>query len=172
MLFYESSKCFHGRPHTFRGSWYSSVFVHYHPKYGWAENIEVLQDEKQWAIPPHWIEPPTTHFEIPLQMIGTGMIEPTCPNNWCQSQYSIKWSGPGVEGYWIAPTGDRFPFTPSTDKIYCNNLDEECPEWATWHDNSECDRNPSYMLGHCRKSCGMCGVPEGKEMLMQDLRMK
>jgi hypothetical protein len=24
LLFYESSKCFHGRPHTFKGSWYSS----------------------------------------------------------------------------------------------------------------------------------------------------
>ena len=27
MLFYESSKCFHGRPRRFNGSWYSSVFV-------------------------------------------------------------------------------------------------------------------------------------------------
>ena len=27
MLFYESSKCLHGRPHTFKGSWYSSIFV-------------------------------------------------------------------------------------------------------------------------------------------------
>jgi hypothetical protein len=27
MLFYESSKCFHGRPHYFKGSWYSSIFV-------------------------------------------------------------------------------------------------------------------------------------------------
>ena len=33
LLFYESSKCFHGRPHRFKGSWYSSVFVHYYPKY-------------------------------------------------------------------------------------------------------------------------------------------
>lgn len=34
MLFYESSKCFHGRPHTFKGSWYSSIFTHYSPV-GW-----------------------------------------------------------------------------------------------------------------------------------------
>ena len=31
MLFYESSKCIHGRPRNFTGSWYSSLFVHYHP---------------------------------------------------------------------------------------------------------------------------------------------
>uniref|UniRef100_A0A7S4MID0 Fe2OG dioxygenase domain-containing protein n=2 Tax=Odontella aurita TaxID=265563 RepID=A0A7S4MID0_9STRA len=31
MLFYESSKCLHGRPRNFTGSWYSSIFVHYHP---------------------------------------------------------------------------------------------------------------------------------------------
>ena len=31
MLFYESSKCFHGRPTKFNGSWYTSVFTHYQP---------------------------------------------------------------------------------------------------------------------------------------------
>ena len=32
MLFYESSKCLHGRPTRFKGKWYSSIFVHYYPK--------------------------------------------------------------------------------------------------------------------------------------------
>jgi len=31
MLFYESSKLLHGRPRRFKGKWYSSIFVHYHP---------------------------------------------------------------------------------------------------------------------------------------------
>jgi len=31
MLFYESSKCFHGRPTKFNGSWYTSLFTHYKP---------------------------------------------------------------------------------------------------------------------------------------------
>jgi len=31
MLFYESSKCLHGRPRKFNGDWYSSLFVHYKP---------------------------------------------------------------------------------------------------------------------------------------------
>ncbi len=31
MLFYESSKCVHGRPRRFTGKWYSSIFLHYYP---------------------------------------------------------------------------------------------------------------------------------------------
>jgi hypothetical protein len=37
VLFYESSKCFHGRPRRFSGSWYTSVFVHYYPRHGWFD---------------------------------------------------------------------------------------------------------------------------------------
>lgn len=80
VLFYESSKCFHGRPHTFKGSWYSSVFVHYRPTYGWADHPD-RWSEKKWAIPPHWSDEPKHHFEPPLEMVGTGMKEPGCPNN-------------------------------------------------------------------------------------------
>jgi len=29
LLFYESSKLLHGRPHTFQGSWYTSIFAHF-----------------------------------------------------------------------------------------------------------------------------------------------
>jgi hypothetical protein len=52
ILFYESSKCFHGRPRPFRGSWYSSVFVHYSPVHGYKENFS--KDHKVIAIPPGW----------------------------------------------------------------------------------------------------------------------
>jgi prolyl 4-hydroxylase len=36
LLFYESSKVWHGRPKRFNGSWYSSVFAHYYPTHGWC----------------------------------------------------------------------------------------------------------------------------------------
>ena len=49
LLFYESMKVFHGRPHKFKGSWYSSVFVHYYPKYGWEKVDHTL--EKVCALP-------------------------------------------------------------------------------------------------------------------------
>jgi hypothetical protein len=59
--------------------------------------------EKHFAVPPIWNQKPTQQFEIPLEMVGTGMKEPSCPHNWCQTQYSQKWSGPAEEGYWMAP---------------------------------------------------------------------
>ena len=154
MLFYESSKCFHGRPHRFKGSWYSSVFVHYYPKFGWKETDHDL--EKHYAVPPIWNDPPTSHFEIPLLMAGTGMKEPSCPNDWCQTQHTIQWSGPGEKGYWIAPTMEKFPFTPK--KLPCIDDDPKmCAEWVSW-ETDECHRNPGYMLVHCKRSCGACTV--------------
>lgn len=52
ILFYESSKCFHGRPKRFNGGWYSSLFVHYYPSNGWFEQNHAL--EAHYAIPPSW----------------------------------------------------------------------------------------------------------------------
>jgi hypothetical protein len=45
-------------------------------------------------------------------MIGTSMREPDCPDDWCRALESIKWSGPGEKGFWIAPTFERIPFHP------------------------------------------------------------
>ena len=75
MLFYESSKCFHGRPRPLNGSWYSSVFVHYFPTHGYRKKFDPMA--KVNRIPPQWDEKPTTKYEIPLQMHGTTMEEPT-----------------------------------------------------------------------------------------------
>ena len=74
LLFYESSKCFHGRPRPFNGSWYSSVFVHYYPTNGYKDTFDKLA--KVNRIPPHWSKEPTTQYEIPLAMHGTTMEEP------------------------------------------------------------------------------------------------
>jgi hypothetical protein len=43
MLFYESSKCLHGRMKTFHGKYYGSIFLHYKPvdRKIWNYSIEV-----------------------------------------------------------------------------------------------------------------------------------
>jgi hypothetical protein len=44
LLLYESAKCTHGRPRTFRGHWYTSLFVHYRPQaYKLKPNAERLE---------------------------------------------------------------------------------------------------------------------------------
>lgn len=96
MLFYESSKCFHGRPHTFKGSWYSSIFAHYYPV-GWDKDS--VSNEVHYAVPPHWgAEPPEESSEEKLVMVGTSMKEPECENVWCTLEKSIKWRGPATFG--------------------------------------------------------------------------
>lgn len=111
MLFYESSKCFHGRPQPFNGSWYTSVFVHYYPKHGWEE---IDHDrEAQYAVPPEWIHKPAAEKkQTHLKMVGASLYEPDCPNGCCRCQNSVKWSGPGEDGVWIAPNFERYPFHP------------------------------------------------------------
>jgi hypothetical protein len=51
-LFYESSKCLHGRMKTFKGRYYGSIFLHYQPvdKDIWNYSI----DDVIAAVPPHW----------------------------------------------------------------------------------------------------------------------
>lgn len=157
LLFYESSKVFHGRPQKFIGSWYTSVFVHYYPKYGWMDEGIDRRQEKVFAIPPHWHQAPTTHNEIPLQMAGTSMKEPTCPHQWCQTQNAIQWNhGPGQEGYWIAPTGEKFPLV---ERLECVDHDPQCATWISW-DSNACQEDVLFMMGQCRKSCEACEADE------------
>ena len=115
ILFYESSKCFHGRPRRLNGSWYTSIFVHYYPKHGWYEQNHEL--EAHYAVPPKWSQDPPvtggTRDDIPeLQMVGTSLREPNCPHDWCRAQDAVKWSGPGEEGYWIDPQFQKHEFNP------------------------------------------------------------
>jgi len=111
ILFYESSKMWHGRPMRFRGSWYCSVFVHYYPSNGWYETNHAL--ETHYAVPPSWIDDPPKEKRHPrLQMVGTSMTEPECPNEWCGTKDTVKWSGPGEEGFWVGPDGEKYPFHP------------------------------------------------------------
>ena len=160
MLLYESSKCFHGRPRKFNGSWYTSVFVHYHPRFKWKDQGIDRYKEKSYAVPPpHWRDQPRTRREIPLEIVGTGFKEPTCPNEWCDTEHSIKWSGPGQEGYWIAPTGEKHRL--DAKPLGCADWKRKCPEWS--RRENECTRNANYMHLHCKKSCGLCSVEEVEE---------
>ena len=111
ILFYESSKCFHGRPRRFNGSWYSSIFVHYYPSDGWYEQNHEL--EAHYGVPPHWSHNPVgPRRHTRLEMVGTSMRQPDCPDDWCATQSSVQWSGPGKAGYYITPTFEEVPFHP------------------------------------------------------------
>ena len=129
----------------------NSVFVHYYPKYGWQDFDHSI--ERHFAIPPHWNDAATTQYEIPLQMVGTGLTEPSCPHEWCSLKYAKQWSGPGKEGILMNPDGSEVPFHPTT--LVCEDKDERCPDWASWT-TDECNRNAGYMLNNCRKSCKHC----------------
>ena len=112
ILFYESSKCFHGRPRPFNGSWYTSVFVHYYPTEGWKDEPHDLNTH--YAIPPEWSnDGPEAKTLDALEMVGTTMREPNCPNYWCNTvKETVKWGGPAEEGILILPDMERIPFLP------------------------------------------------------------
>jgi len=152
LLFYESSKCFHGRPRPLNGSWYSSVFVHYYPTFGYKENFDKLA--KVNRIPPNWADEPTAQYEIPLQMHGTTMEEPMCPNFWCNTKFSKKWSGPGEEGYILNPDGTKRVMNLPKEGG-CKDKHEHCAIWSSWQ-TKECDTNYGYMKENCPRSCGLC----------------
>lgn len=44
--------------------------------------------------------------------------------------------------------------TAATDvTVFCADNHSQCPDWA---EEGECDENPTYMKGNCRKSCDQC----------------
>lgn len=51
MLFYESAKCMHGRPKTFHGKYYASLFIHYVPV-----NWPIRNEDAQYMVPSHWMD--------------------------------------------------------------------------------------------------------------------
>ena len=115
--------------------------------------------DRHYVVPPSWSQQPQHHFEVPLQMVGTGMKEPSCPNDWCQSDHTIKREGHPVEhGKWIAPTGEKFDFEPK--RIECKDEDDMCEWWASWETN-ECEQNPGFMLKTCKRACNACTMGSG-----------
>jgi hypothetical protein len=105
MLFYESSKCWHGRPQRLNGSWYTSLFLHYRIR---KEDQDIANNsmllEAHYAVPPHWHVTPSllkssdqnSNLE-PLQVLGTALQEPNCPHGWCGTINANPWHGPAQD---------------------------------------------------------------------------
>ena len=103
MLFYESAKCLHGRPRTFRGRWYSSLFVHYKPVDWHVSKEGTIVD----AVPPDWDRPsaePALLGLPELQLVRTGLFHPACAEGWCPlaSSHRVTLHAPAAER--LAPT--------------------------------------------------------------------
>jgi len=85
LLLYESAKCTHGRPRTFRGHWYTSLFIHYRP----VDYALKPASERVASVPESWRTtlPPLPHghpSKLPdLTVYGTGFKEHECPSGWC-----------------------------------------------------------------------------------------
>jgi len=115
MLFYESSKCFHGRPKAFEGSWYTSVFTHYRPADpNWNKHDRYM--EGHYAIPPIWHKKHSSYLanyerqtgqkvKSSLIMKGTSMKEPECKHGWCALENAVKYFGPAVYGEVLSTSG-------------------------------------------------------------------
>jgi len=106
MVFYESSKLFHGRPRKFDGSWYSSLFLHYYPKNWDISGAKI--DEYHFGIPPTW----NNHIPLPegiepAEMFGMGMEEPNCPDSWCNNVMAMKYKGPAKAEALTSSNGER-----------------------------------------------------------------
>jgi hypothetical protein len=119
MLLYESSKCLHGRPSRFNGSWYSSIFVHYYPvSEEWTSvNHEFMG---HYAVPPHWVATPEEPPKYPtLTMRGTSMREEECEHGWCvmAEGKTIKYQGPAELDYIITAGGKRYPLYEEEDEL-------------------------------------------------------
>jgi hypothetical protein len=106
LVFYESSKLFHGRPRKFDGSWYSSLFLHYYPK-NW-DSSGTNFDEYVYGIPPSWrdLHPLSSEMEA-LSMHYMGMHEPECVDSWCGSVDASQYNGPAKEGVLTTSKDER-----------------------------------------------------------------
>jgi hypothetical protein len=98
LLFYESSKCRHGRPTKYNGEFYSSLFMHFYPKEGWQTSDRVL--DIHYRIPSHDIWQKAAGIEEnsdinELTLVNLCMKEPECESEWCRLNDTVKWYGPG-----------------------------------------------------------------------------
>ena len=103
LLFYESSKCRHGRPKKSNGRYYSSLFSHYYPKENW--NTDEKKLDIHYRIPSRdiWNQSSTTKeaekdgvLIDDMSLVSLCMKEPDCQHEWCQLlRETKKWNGPG-----------------------------------------------------------------------------
>ena len=117
LLFYESSKCFHGRPQTFIGGYYASLFMHYRPV---NYNHENINNEIHYAIPQHWHETkePKEGLDV-MKVVGTSFKEPNCKHLLCSldednemSKNTVNWYGPAPKGKVVTTGWNPTTMTP------------------------------------------------------------
>jgi hypothetical protein len=111
-----SAKNFHGRPSQFNGSWYTSLFVHFRPQGEWNDHNHDL--DGHYAVPVDWPEIPGSSDNPELKMVGTSMLEPECPNYWCNFQDAVQLEGPGEYGRVMTGGGKRY-------SLFGDDMEEE-----------------------------------------------
>lgn len=104
----------HGRPKRFKGSWYTSVFIHYYPV-GWDDHDSVA--ETHYSIPPQWSADPTPANVDRAVMVGTAMKEPDCPDEWCGLKDAVKWQGGGIEGEVLTTNHHKYDLKHWRDEL-------------------------------------------------------
>jgi hypothetical protein len=96
LLFYESSKCRHGRPKKFRGEFYSSLFLHYHPK-EWDNDERLLNVHFRIPSSNVWAEAAALNENNQINemsLVSLCMKEAGCEHEWCRLNDTLKWHGP------------------------------------------------------------------------------
>lgn len=121
MLMYESSKCVHGRPKRFRGSFYSSLFLHYAPV-GWS--VEERR-ENHFRVPPTWRESVVRGDAEPLVTLETSLKEPQCPHDWCGLKNTVAVRGPVSYAQVLSGSGTRTLDIPSERELLHGQKAEE-----------------------------------------------
>ena len=148
ILFYESSKCLHGRPRKMKGGWYSSVFSHYYPV-GW--NAYQVNMNQHYRVPPHWHEyterqPGGVEY---LQGVISSVMEPACEDYWCALKNTVQWYGPGP-GYGRVMGADGVV----TDLENIPSEESSSPDTITSEEHSTSDQTPNSV--HTTDSNAIC----------------
>lgn len=137
MLFYESSKCLHGRPRRMEGGWYSSVFTHYYPVDWEAYTVKM---DQHFRVPPNWAEyePRKVGGVELLRSAGAAVMEPECQDEWCALKDTVSWYGPGPGYGKVMSAGGvvtELENIPSEESFY--------PAYTTAEEYSTPDPNPN-----------------------------
>jgi hypothetical protein len=45
-----------------------------------------------------------------LDIVGASLNEPTCPNEWCGTENTVKWYGPGIDGKVISTASHDYDY--------------------------------------------------------------
>jgi hypothetical protein len=69
----------------------------------------------------------------------------------------------------VAPFGlpPKAPKAPGDSS--CEDEDTNCKHWAN---QDECQKNPTFMLAHCKKSCKMCDPAKTNTGVVIDVPVK